>query len=261
MAFFGSETQHHLNPHPHPEPICLHFVWCDIISFELLYISDISALFMPQITKSLSQQAYETIRHRIVTLILAPGDVIDEGALRDELGFGRTPIREALQRLSLEKLVMIVPRRGMFVTEIGMMDLQRLFEVRLEMEALAARLACQRGTEAHWTKMEMLLDSADHRIETGHESLIDIDEACHRIMYEAADNKFLFDSLTMMYALSLRLWHYSLPGVGHMATAVAEHRIILDAMRQGDETLSYDLMAQHIRHFQEEIQTVMLGTS
>jgi len=212
---------------------------------------------MTNSAKSLSQQAYEAIRRKIVSLELPPGEVIDESLLRDELGFGRTPIREALQRLALEKLVMIVPRRGMFVTEIGMMDLQRLFEVRVEMEALTAKLAAQRGTMAHWQEMEQLLDAMERS--DGHERWIEIDEACHRIIYEAADNKFLLDSLTMMYALSLRLWYYSLSRVGNMEAAVSEHRQILDALRSGADTDAYQLMAQHIRHFQDEIQSVMLG--
>ena len=212
---------------------------------------------MPNSPKSLSQQAYEVIRYKIVSLQLPPGDVIDEGGLRDELGFGRTPIREALQRLALEKLVMIVPRRGMFVTDIGIMDLQRLFEVRVELESLAARLAAQRGTEAQWAAMDSLVDQFEG--ETDPAVWIEIDEACHRLIYEAADNKFLYDSLTMMYALSLRLWHYSLSGMGHMETAVVEHRDILNALREGDEDGVYALMTQHIHHFQEEIQAVMLG--
>lgn len=230
---------------------------CDNIHANLFvyfkYISD----FMTHPAKSLSQQAYEAIRYKIVSLELPPGEVIDESLLRDELGFGRTPIREALQRLSLEKLVMIVPRRGMFVTEIGIMDLQRLFEVRVEMEALAAQLAAQRGTDAHWQEMGMLLDKLEDS--SGHERWIEIDEACHRIIYEAADNKFLYDSLTMMYALSLRLWYYSLSRVGNVESAVSEHRQILEALQAGAEADSYQLMAQHIRHFQDEIQSVMLG--
>ena len=73
--------------------------------------------------KSLSQIAYESIRQKIVSLELPPGEVIDENGLRHEMELGRTPIREALQRLALEKLVTIVPRRGMFVTEVSINDL------------------------------------------------------------------------------------------------------------------------------------------
>ena len=107
---------------------------------------------------SLSQKAYELIRRRIVDLELLPGAILDEGRLQSELGVGRTPIREALLRLSMERLVTIVPRRGIFVAEIGITDLQQIFEVRILLEAQAARLAARRGSKAHWERMQQLLD-------------------------------------------------------------------------------------------------------
>ena len=102
-----------------------------------------------QFQRSLSEQAYEQIRQKIVTLALPPGTVIDEARLQAELGFGRTPIREALKRLELERLVSIIPRRGIFVPPISLTDLQHLYEVRINLECLAAELASQRGTAVH----------------------------------------------------------------------------------------------------------------
>ncbi len=210
---------------------------------------------------SLKQQAYQAIKHKIVSLELPPGAVIDEAALIDELGLGRTPIREALQRLALEKLVDIVPRRGMFVTEIGITDLQRLFEVRMVLESMAARLAARRGRSDHWRRMEAVLSRLDEGSDDlDNEVLIAIDEACHEIMYEAADNEFLYDSLSGMYALSLRLWYYSLSRIGKMRSTVLEHRDILTALRDGEEERAASLLREHINSFQNEIQSVMLGT-
>jgi DNA-binding GntR family transcriptional regulator len=212
---------------------------------------------------SLKEKAYQAIKHKIVSLELEPGAVIDEAALIDELGLGRTPIREALQRLALEKLVDIVPRRGMFVTEIGLTDLQRLFEVRMVLESMAARLAAQRGRPGHWRRMEDVLRQLDDDDETqlDNELLIAIDEACHRIMYEAADNEFLYESLSGMYALSMRLWYYSLAKIGRMRSTVLEHRDILQALSSGDADRAAKLLEQHINTFQNEIQSVMLGAA
>lgn len=212
-------------------------------------------------TPSLSQQAYQAIKHKIVSLELPPGAVIDENALRDELGLGRTPIREALKRLSLEKLVIIVPRRGMFVTDIGITDLKRLFEVRVALESLAARLAAERGRPFHWHQMQLALDRMPDRDSADNETLIAIDEACHHIMYQAADNEFLADTLTTMYALSLRLWYFSLTKIGRMHSTILEHQDILDALRDGDADRAACLLEEHIRCFQEEIQAVMLGAA
>ena len=213
----------------------------------------------------LSQTAYERIKQKIVSLELSPGAVIDEASLRAELNLGRTPIREALQRLSQEKLVIIVPRRGMFVTEIGIIDLHRLFEMRLVLESLAARQAAQRGSDKHWQQMETVLAGLPEKghnqgLDIDNEALITVDKACHEIMYAAADNEFLQDTLITLYALSLRLWHFSLSKVDNMPGAVLEHREILNALKARNGPLSAQLLEHHINAFQDEIQSVVSGT-
>lgn len=211
---------------------------------------------------SLKQRAYERIKQKIVSLELPPGSVIDEASLRAELNLGRTPIREALQRLALEKLVVIVPRRGMFVADIGMMDLQRLFEVRVVLESTAARLAAQRGTPEHWRRMEAVLARlSENTHDVDNQALIAVDQTCHEIIYEAVDNEFLQDSLITMYALSLRLWYFALSKIGNMQSAILEHVTIMEALKAGDAEQSACLLEQHIKHFQSEIQTAMLGVS
>lgn len=209
---------------------------------------------------SYSERAYGLIKKKIVSLELAPGAVINEIALQRELGLGRTPIREALQRLSLEKLVNIMSRRGMFVAGIGITDLPKLFEMRVVLESLAAELAARRGTPKHWQRMTAVLaqlPDPDH--EDYNERLITIDQSCHEIIYEAADNPFLADTLTTSYALSLRLWYYSLNQIGDMRGAITEHQQILDALKAGDSSESARLMTGHIQAFQEEIQTVVMS--
>ncbi len=209
---------------------------------------------------SLSHQAYRRIKEQIVSLELTPGSVLDERSLRAELGLGRTPIREALQRLALEKLVVIVPRRGMYVSDIGITTLRQLFEVRLVLESLAARLAAERGTDEHWEQMEEVLDESHRAYETADNALlIALDEACHLIIYEAADNEFLGDTLATMYALSLRLWYFFLNRIGDMRGAVMEHKRIMTALKRGEADEASRLMEKHIRAFQEEIQAVMIG--
>lgn len=211
---------------------------------------------------SLSERAYKEIRRKIVTLALPPGAVIDEAALQEELGVGRTPIREALIRLSQEQLVNVVPRRGTFVTNIGIADLQQLSELRIELEGLAARLAAQRGTDHHWQRMEGVLSSAPLREDgpgTETDLLMSIDQTCHEIIYEAAENRFLEDTLNTLYALSLRLWYFSLHKIGGVPDAVRDHLAIMHALQAGDAEKASRLMRRHIRVFQERIQASMMG--
>jgi DNA-binding GntR family transcriptional regulator len=208
---------------------------------------------------SLSQQAYESIKQKIVSLEMAPGSVINESYLQEDLGLGRTPIREALKRLSLEKLVQIIPRRGMFVSDIGIRDLQQLVEMRLPTECLAVKLAAERGTAEHWQQMDdVLRDFPEVAIDN--QKLIVVDKSCHEIIYEAAENEFLKDVLVTHYALSLRLWYYFLSEIGRIHDALLDHRQILGALQARDAEEAARLMEKHIRSFQEEIQRVMVGS-
>jgi DNA-binding GntR family transcriptional regulator len=212
-------------------------------------------------TTSLSQKAYDHIRSRIVDLDLQPGSILDEGRLQMEIGVGRTPIREALLRLSSERLVTVVPRRGIFVAEIGITDLQQIFEVRILLEEQAARLASQRGTKSHWERMEQLLAVVDPQNPFDPGIGLTLDERFHQILYEAANNRLLHDYLTTLYALSRRMWRYLSLSPNDLMTRLAEHRSILSALEDGNTNLAGQLVQAHIRSYQERIQAAFLGVS
>ena len=93
-----------------------------------------------------SELAYERIKEMIITARLAPGTMLTEGELSRQLRMGRMPVREAMQRLSQEDLVIILPRKGYFVHAIRVEDLQKIFELRVTLECLSASLAAERIT-------------------------------------------------------------------------------------------------------------------
>ena len=95
--------------------------------------------------RSLTDRAYVALEEMICTLRLEPGEVLSEGALSETLGIGRTPVREALQRLAREGLVTVLPRRGVLVSEFNVKKQLRMLEVRRELERLMARSAASRG--------------------------------------------------------------------------------------------------------------------
>ena len=210
---------------------------------------------------SLSQRAYEQIRRKIVDLELPPGSILDEGHLQSELNLGRTPIREALLRLSMERLVTIVPRRGIFVAEIGIADLQQIFEVRILLEQTAARLAARRGNKTQWERMEQLLSLVDQGSGDDPEIGLTIDEGFHQIMYEAANNRLLQDYLTTLYALSRRLWRFMSVSQIDLYSRLEELQPIVVALREANSDLAGDLVEAHIRSYQEHIQAVFLGAA
>lgn len=206
---------------------------------------------------SLRDKAYRLIKHKIVTLELEPLAVIDEQELMEELGLGRTPIREALHRLAHEDLVIIVPRRGMFVADISITDLQKIFEVRVPLEGFCARLAARRISSAQLGKMEALLHELEQVPSQNGRSLMSIDQSLHRLVYEAADNEFLFDILDRLHTLSLRLWNFALDRVGHVRGAVEQHREIYAALQARDEARAEALIQQHVAEFQLEVRSVL----
>lgn len=208
----------------------------------------------------LRDEAYQRIRQRIISLEMPPGATIDETELQETLGLGRTPIREALLRLSQEHLVVIVPRRGMFVSDVSLIDLRQLFEVRLVMETMAVQLAVERGTDEQWQEMERILNDLPEPGTPGeNEIMLQIDEQCHHLIYQACGNRFLASTLSPLFAQSVRLWYLLLNEIRSVRPAIVEHIALLEALKDGDEARAVQFIQQHIDGFQEEIQLAMLG--
>lgn len=191
----------------------------------------------------------------IVRLELAPGSVLNESSLMTELDIGRTPIREALQRLRRDELVTILPRRGVFVTSFNIDDLPVLFNSRAVIEPHLAELAARRGTEDHWMEIETVLAVTDDpTVATDTEAMLEADSRCHAIVWNAADNRYLTPTAEMLYAQSSRLWHLYLGEIGDMSPALDEHRAILSALRAGDGAEASALTEEHVRTFEQEIR-------
>jgi DNA-binding GntR family transcriptional regulator len=205
----------------------------------------------------LSDKAYHRIKQKIITLELAPLSAIDEQALMEDLQLGRTPIREALQRLAAEDLVLLAPRRGMFVADISITDLQKIFEARMVLEGFCARLAADRASPGQLAEMEALVAELARVPDGNSKALMSIDERFHELLYQAADNEFLFDTLRRLHALSFRIWHLVLERLGSVRGAMEQHIQILDAIRARDGLRAEILVQKHISEFQEEIKAAL----
>jgi DNA-binding GntR family transcriptional regulator len=204
--------------------------------------------------ESLADKAYHAIRDLIVSLELAPGTVIDERELIERLGIGRTPVREALRRLAQERLVEVYPRRGMFVTGVDVRELARLSEVRAVLEPEAARLAAERATPADRRELEALLAELD----AGGSELMDLDERIHQAVYRAAHNHLLEATLEQYYVLALRIWAIALDRAHDLEEAVDAHRVLLQAIHDGDAERAAATMRAHVENFEHAMHRVLL---
>src|SRR5262249_44438377 len=213
----------------------------------------------PPATASLADRAYDAIRDMIVSLELRPGAVIDERRLMQQLGIGRTPIREALRTLAQEGLVEVYPRRGMFVTSVEIHDLASLAEVRSVLEGSAARLAAERATDTDRDAVSALLAELEQHEALGQRQLMALDERIHRQVYRAAHNEFLESSLERYYVLALRIWYLALDQARELEQAVLDHREILEAIRDGDADRAEVAMRRHVVEFEETMRRVLVG--
>jgi DNA-binding GntR family transcriptional regulator len=204
-----------------------------------------------------SETAYYLIKEKIISLELAPSSVIDEQSLMEELGLGRTPIREALRRLSDEALVNIVPRRGMFVADISITDLQEIFEVRIVLAGFCARLAAERATQDQMTRMEAVLRELTQMQDGDSKALMAIDRRFQKLLCGAAGNEFLAETLNRLYDLSLRLWYLVLPRLGDVQDAISQHWEVVEALRMADGARAEMVIQRHIAQFQQRIKAVL----
>src|SRR3954464_2010726 len=144
---------------------------------------------------SLADRAYVAIRDRLIMLAIRPGDPIDDDALAQDLGVGRTPVREALKRLEVDRLVVSYPRRGTFATGMDISDLAHISEIRAQLEPLAARRAAERAPRMGHAELDELATRIEHLdvTQVDRTELMRWDLAVHRAIYRAAGNPHLED--------------------------------------------------------------------
>lgn len=171
----------------------------------------------------------------IVTLQLAPGAAVSEGELAEKLGIGRTPIREALQRLARESLVAILPRRGIVVSEINVKRQLRLLEVRRELERLIARSAAKRATDAERTRFKELAVRFEKSAKAGDDvTFMRTDREFNTLCSTASHNEFAAGAMSLMHSLSRRFWYIHYKEAADMPLTAKLHADIARAIAAGD---------------------------
>lgn len=203
--------------------------------------------------QSLTEQAYASLEELIVTLQLEPGSVLSESALVQRLGIGRTPIREALQRLSREGLVVILPRRGILVSEINVNTQLRLLEVRRELERLMARAACQRARDDECQRFHDIADGM-HRAAADADDIafMRLDQEMNLLLIQAARNEFASKSMQLMNSLSRRFWYRHYKEVADLPLCARLHAQLarkIGERQPGEASQAADELLDYIENF------------
>ncbi len=184
---------------------------------------------------TLTDRAYRLLEELISTLQLPPGTVLSELTLAQRLNIGRTPIREALQRLARDGLVVVLPRRGVLVSEINLRTQLRLLETRRVLERLMAELAAERASDE---ECESFAKVADGMREAAQRSdgieFMRLDRKLNLMISEASRNEFASRSMGLMHALSRRFWYQHYKRVADLPLAAKLHSELAAAIAQRD---------------------------
>lgn len=193
-------------------------------------------------------QAYLAIRKAIIQLEFAPASVIDETQIGLQLGFGRTPVREALHRLRHEGLVTIYPRRGMVVAPIDALESKHLTQARLVWEPNIARLAACTDTADAWDGLERVLAETPVVYETLDDvaKASEVNAAFHLGIAEATGNPFLVE-LVQRYLYRRARLSFLFFRHGVYDPVTEQHYEILSCLRAGDGEAAARLMERHIQ--------------
>lgn len=190
---------------------------------------------------SVADEAYWEIQRLIVTGELSAYELISENDLARRTGYGRTPVREALQRLNFEGFVEILPRRGIMVTPVDITRQLDLLETRRPLEELMVTRAAARASDAQREQMRRLADELEAAIANRDRAkYLNINKAIHAIEADASQNRYLRRQIGILHALSRRFWYSFISDTDSFSLAAAHHARTLRAIAAGDQEAARD---------------------
>ena len=209
----------------------------------------------------LSETAYRKIRNLIISLQLKPGMQVNKDELESELSIGRTPVREALLRLTTEGLLTSIQGRGFFVRQISLEDVKALFEVVMILERPGVSLAARRIRSEDITRLSEInaeLKSAMAQREFLQVTLLN--SRFHRIIHEAVANEFLTSSLRNLDSQYQRLAFLCFSKEAHandlkqhFAKVIADHVELIENFEKRDEAAAVETITRHVHLFSERV--------
>ena len=177
----------------------------------------------------------ETLRDAIRKGVLKPGERLMEIQLAEELGVSRTPVREAIRKLELEGYVIMMPRRGTYVANLSIRDVNEVFEIRTSLDSLASGLAAERITDDELERLQRLLVIIGGYVEANDmDKIVETDTEFHDLLYQASRNTRLVGIIFNLREQLTRFRTTSMSFPGRLKATLEEHRRIVEAIAQGD---------------------------
>lgn len=214
-------------------------------------------------SSSLTQQAYEAIKEKVINLYFLPGQYLNEAAICELLGLGRTPVHQALQRLQSEGLIDVVPRKGIIVQPDSISQIIEFLKARLTVETEIARLAAEHAHPDDVAELKAILDSQGRLQNHGGEinAFVECDHAFHIKICDMSRSRVLGDFAKSLHERCSRSWYLHLWQTLDRDASEKQHRAILKAIKSRDGEGAAAAMRDHLTNLCERVTKVHHTTS
>ncbi len=205
-----------------------------------------------------SDRIESELRRLILTLELEPGLAISEASLTKQYGWGRTPLREAFQRLAEQSLLQIIPRQGVVVTPLSVFDFVEVMDAMSMVIGPAAALACKHLDDEQLKKLDQLIAKGESAAVSGDLVLVaELDYEFHRVLATATGNQYLREYLLHLHRVATRFNFASWKRDRDAAPSLEEHRQLAELFRQRDALGAKEAMLAHIENARQRVMGSM----
>jgi len=207
--------------------------------------------------QSLKTRVFESLRYRIITHDLSPGELLNEKDLMSQYRIGRTPLREVFLELQKAGLIHRVQRAGTFVSQMDFHMFREIIEIRTTLEGFAGQLAAERITKNHLDSLEQILKKVDEFKASNSDNLKELTQCefdFHNMLYEATQNKKLREILYQLHGISARFWHYLIFSEHELLDQFEDLRIMIDAFKKRDSKMARTTLENHIQNFVSKVK-------
>jgi DNA-binding GntR family transcriptional regulator len=195
------------------------------------------------------EYSYRVIKSNIISLELAPGSMVSENELAEKMGISRTPVREALIELSKLKIVEIFPQKGSFISLIDSLLVEEARYIRLVLEKSMVEIVCDIALEQDFIMLEENIRLQELHLEyNSKEKLLQLDNEFHELLFRICNKNFTYHLLSGMMTHFDRVRSLSLQVIKDSKT-IADHRNLLDALRNRDKKIATDIIAKHLSRY------------
>ncbi|MBR3692383.1 MAG: GntR family transcriptional regulator [Clostridia bacterium] len=207
---------------------------------------------------SLGAKVFREVEQRIIDGTYAPGESLSELRLSSELGVSRTPVREALRQLEREGLVHNIPNKGAIVVGISEQDIADIYDIRINLEGLAARWAAEKATPEELSALREIVELQEYYVSKNNALQVrQLDSAFHASLYDACRSRPLRHSLAAFSTYTRRVRELSVQAEGRAAVSVAEHRRIYEAVAAKDSAAAEAAAKAHILKAKENVMATI----